>query len=369
MYNNLKKTVADAIANENSIDNYLSTKLNLNLNGIIFKPLRFKKINKIPKNFNVILYLLIPFYFVILFISSVFFKFKFKENKNPCLNNNHIFIIFSDKSATIHQENCCELPIIDLRKKNNSKLKYISYSEVFYCLTYSILILPYAYKKTKIINLFNLIHIYELVTFYMILKKMEDLGVEYISHSNHYDRWATIISSCAFFKVSIFQHGIIDENFKPYILINNVIALYSYDTKSEKYFLDNVLQTNSLCNITKKRIKNSSILIDENECCFALIVGHPSYINDDAYIFNELKKLNVGTIIYRPHPISRRSNEINVFDNLSLEDNIVPSHKIALVKESTLGYELEKLGTNVYWWENKEKIITLLKERFVLGKL
>ncbi|WP_395303224.1 hypothetical protein R0L47_02795 [Pectobacterium polonicum] len=363
MYNKIKNAVYNAIDNENSVDDYLLKKFKLDKNGIVFKPLRLKNINRLSNKLNTILYFIFPLYFIGLFLLHLLKRTVGGVLILPCVN--HRFISFSNKSMIIYNKNKLQIPFVDLRGQNKILNKYLSCGELCKCFICSLIILFSCYGKTKIRNLPNLIHIYECSMFFIFLEKMKDNGTNRISHSNHYDRWATIISACDFFCITVYQHGLIDENYSPVIKIKNVDSIYTYDDKSEEYFCNKVLLLDSNNLIVKKRISISSFIIDDSEFFFALIVGHPNYIDDELFIFNMINQLNLGSVIYRPHPISRKNKKIKLFSNLSLDENILPSHKIAIVKESTLGCELQSLGVKIYEWHEKDSLIENLKKDFL----
>lgn len=356
MFNKVRRIVILALRNEISIDEYLCDKFGLNIDGIVYRPLRFGKINKLSNKFLSIVYLLLPIVIFALYIRACIMR--IFTGGNVSHNAKSLFVTFSDKANSIYERYENHVDSIDLRNRNKlyQSLSIFDLTRAFFL---SIIVLVDFYCAFKRKDILNAVHIYEVVCFLYFMDRASNHGVNEVLHANHYDRWAVSLSMCEFDNVVIYQHGIIDRSFNPCVMLKNVTKIFVYDELSEAYFLNCVLERNQKEIITG-RISISSIKINDQYECFALIVGHPNYILDDLYIYNKLKSSNLGVIVYRPHPISRTSEVIRSFDCVSMSDDDFPNPSIVIVKESTLGFEYKSMGYEIYWWKDKEIIVNLI---------
>ncbi|MGR5464696.1 hypothetical protein ACPV5G_17290 [Photobacterium damselae] len=349
----INELILRALKNEISVDEYLINKFYLNGKNVVYRPLRYKFLNKIPKDFNVIFAILIPVFILFFFIKNIMRK------KNVYDDVCDIFLMSSKKGNEIYNEHNIDAKIIKLN--GGEYISYLSYIDrlkiIFICMVISYKLL----FEIKIKNWINIVHVNELVCFYFFLEHLAEKKTKKIIVTNHYDRWITLLSIFEMFDIEIYQHGIIDPSYYPRYKLPKVSIVHCFDLASKNIFIKNIIK-DITDGIYIDISLGKSIEISEEEVD-VLLIGNPLYLDLELAIYRKIKIINPDIIIkYRPHPISRKSLLLRGV-SLSLNDKI-PRSRLVLVKESTLGFELASIGFNVIWLDDIVNIDSFLLRNF-----
>ncbi|UJZ94576.1 hypothetical protein IHC87_04205 [Photobacterium damselae subsp. damselae] len=115
----INELILRALKNEISVDEYLINKFYLNGNNVVYRPLRYRFLNKIPKDFNVIFAILIPVFILFFLLKNIMRK------KNVYDDVCDIFLMSSKKGNEIYNEHNIDAKIIKLN--GGEYISYLSY--------------------------------------------------------------------------------------------------------------------------------------------------------------------------------------------------------------------------------------------------
>lgn len=180
---------------------------------------------------------------------------------------------------------------------------------------------------------------------------------------NHYDRWAYLIdNSFERARVSLIQHGMLDDNFVVPCKLRNVAFVYKIKGESDFNFANF---------INNKRLKFEEMpaglnLMEPKLRCekSVLIIGYPFDVDSEIVIANELVKR--FDVFVKPHPVYSADgySKLKPLVRVVAKDEF-PRVDLALCYESTLGLEYEASGVPVLWRKgvSENEVIELVMQR------
>ncbi|WP_305829794.1 hypothetical protein [Photobacterium leiognathi] len=186
------------------------------------------------------LLLVLSFFFVPIVPFIPFFnKVSISTSSYDC----NMYFICSEKSKIIFSKNT-KSNFIDITRgdKYHVTLKgYLNYLKVIYLFFYTIRLKIWFYPSVTLL--------YQMIRIYGYLSENKG-SIKEINITNHYDRWAIFFGEIANefdIKLNIYQHGILDCDYKPFYKIPKVNNVYAYDELSGNIFsCDLILDCNKV---------------------------------------------------------------------------------------------------------------------------
>jgi hypothetical protein len=262
-------------------------------------------------------------------------------------------------------------------KLNNTSLKliefenFLTFKDLGWAAYYSLIGLIKWGIYTKASNVIQTYVLYEFFLMYIVLIKLNKLGVKKYWYSNHYDRWSVLLDNIVINKNTMIQHGFMwPEASYPTKLIN-IEKIFVLDKESISIFKNLIVKNDS--NVIYE-IQGLSWQLDENINYndSILIISHlPELENEIELIKLVIINLPDVKIFIKPHPMDPKGPYLKAFHNQSnvtiiLKNRFYPRVKVAINRYSTLGMEYQQRGIDVIWVNNLslETVIRKILKKF-----
>lgn len=344
--------IKNLFANEISVDLFWRKKLNINPQGVNYRPIKYKSLNSLPVYYYLLFFLWLP----ILTVSNLYFFLKSMKKKTAALNNlenKKIWINASIKSEQIKErQELADLMSIDIREGD-----YFSYLTRLERLKFLFLSLGYVWFKSSSFSIENKLHLldlYRVRCFLEFIIKINLISTE-LHLSNHYDRWAMSCYRAYSKGVELWQHGIVDESFPLDIKLTNLLKVHCLNAHDEPWWRANSIGHNIEFLIQKKLFQ----LTANKNNIEVLIASNPAFIEEELALFELLlanPQLQALRYAYKPHPaygdyknLKRLSDKVLILDR-----DEYPRVKLVIHSGSTLGQEYESIGIKTYDYTNKQ---------------
>jgi hypothetical protein len=185
-------------------------------------------------------------------------------------------------------------------------------------------------------------------------------NIETMRITNHYDRWAYLISVFCKdkgIKFELYQHGLLDEEFQPKYKLLNVSFLSCFDKKSEIIFESKIISNIHKVIISPPKLKLST----EKSVNSILLVGtvDSNFVKFERNIINELLKDTEYKVYFKAHPLninSHRGVEQSPKFEVLTEECIIPRVDILIHTGSTFCLEYKNTEPNVFAIDLKDYI-------------
>ncbi len=161
---------------------------------------------------------------------------------------------------------------------------------------------------------YSLLVVPELTSFALFFA---DSKFEKVSMTNHYDRWAFLISHICSIKeqnLHLYQHGVLPVDWKPKYKLGNVYQIEVFDELSFQKFEKDIY-----FKVFRKDIVKPFLSIGEKQTSFTVLIigsGRVSQVLVELDICKRLSEIDNLSIILRPHPVYYNSFKIH-YETLS----------------------------------------------------
>lgn len=347
--------------NEVSVDVFWRNRLGLNLNGINFRPLKYRHINESRTLYWAVRFFWLPLlvgYNSFLFIRSLFLGW----HDISCLLDRPVWLESSIKSEHLRiASGLSGLKVVDIRR--GEYLLFLSRIERCFIFFAAIYIISFRSSSLSAPNKVQLIDFYYVLCFLEFISKIDGKVVE-LHICNHYDRWA--MAAFEGFKngVIIWQHGVLDGNLNLPVKLKNVRSVHSLNSGESKLWLRYLKDVNVKFIVQDKNFMLTAVGIDID----LLVISHPAFVSEEIGFLQYLTDHTKACVAYKPHPAYDYSKVISRFgfkDVYLVPPEEYPATALAITKGSTLGHEYETVGVSVIWWSGESfvELAELIKEK------
>ena len=289
-------------------------------------------------------------------ILNLFYK-KITIDKNIYFKNSESKYFYQiNKNEPNYPNSVVYLPHVKQKKNKSSNIKYISLFNItssfilIKAALYSFIFISWLIftKKNKLV-LFS----YTAFEWFWIYFCFNNIQINSIWITNHYDRWTVLASNLKNINVTLIQHG--QLFFRDYInnvnlfpdftyKIKNIKTIYSFNTISENYFKKYIDLTKTSFFRFKPNLEIINWRNESKNKFRILIIGHQGELKFQMklskFLLKEYKDLI--DICYKYHPTQKnRIDNINIWEEF--ESNKIPRANLIISYGSSIDDEISDI--------------------------